>query len=74
MTSASEREDHLVRAVDLFAGAGGWDVAALELGVDTIGVENDDAAVATRAAAQLRPRRGTRAPPYRPGPLVHDQG
>lgn len=39
------------RALDLFAGAGGWDVAATELGWDVDGVENMPAANATRAAA-----------------------
>jgi len=27
------------RVVDLFAGPGGWDVAAVELGLDPLGVE-----------------------------------
>jgi DNA (cytosine-5)-methyltransferase 1 len=40
-------------AVDLFAGAGGWDVAAQRLGLNVIGVETDGAAVATRKAAGL---------------------
>jgi DNA (cytosine-5)-methyltransferase 1 len=40
-------------AVDLFAGPGGWDVAASRLGVKTIGIEWDDAAVQTRLAAGL---------------------
>lgn len=31
-------------AVDLFAGPGGWDVAAHWLGVDPLGIEWDDAA------------------------------
>lgn len=37
--------------VDLYAGPGGWDVAARELGLHPIGYEVDDAACATRAAA-----------------------
>jgi DNA (cytosine-5)-methyltransferase 1 len=41
-------------AVDLFAGPGGWDVAARELGLDPLGIEWDDAACATRKAAGLR--------------------
>lgn len=41
-------------AVDLFGGPGGWDVAARELGIDPLGIEWDDAACATRAAAGLR--------------------
>jgi DNA (cytosine-5)-methyltransferase 1 len=38
-------------AVDLFAGPGGWDVAAEMLGLDVLGIEWDDAACATRKAA-----------------------
>ena len=37
--------------VDLFAGPGGWDCAARELGIETVGIEWDAAACATRAAA-----------------------
>lgn len=40
-------------AVDLFAGPGGWDVAARELGIETIGIEWDKAACDTRRAAGL---------------------
>lgn len=40
-------------AIDLFAGPGGWDVAARNLGLDVTGVENDDAAIATRVAEGL---------------------
>lgn len=40
-------------ALDLFAGPGGWDVAAQSLGIDVLGVEWDDAACATREAAGL---------------------
>lgn len=42
------------RAVDLFAGPGGWDIAAQALGIAPLGIENDDAACATREAAGLR--------------------
>lgn len=42
------------RVVDLFAGPGGWDVAAVELGLDPLGVEWDDAACRVREAAGLR--------------------
>ena len=38
-----------ITAIDLFAGPGGWDVAAETLGIDTIGVEYDSAANMTRA-------------------------
>lgn len=38
---------------DLFAGPGGMDLAAQALGVPSIGIEWDDDAVATRAAARL---------------------
>lgn len=39
--------------IDLFAGPGGWDLAARGLGLDTIGIEYDADACATRAAAGL---------------------
>jgi DNA (cytosine-5)-methyltransferase 1 len=38
-------------AIDVFAGPGGWDVAADLLGLRVLGVEIDDAACATREAA-----------------------
>lgn len=41
-------------ALDLFAGAGGWSVAAEALGLDETGVENNANAVATRAAAGFK--------------------
>lgn len=37
-------------AVDLFAGPGGWDVAAARLGLRVVGIENDPAACDTRRA------------------------
>lgn len=40
--------------IDLFAGPGGWDLAAHRLGLDPLGVEWDAAACATREAAGLR--------------------
>lgn len=43
-------------AVDKFAGPGGWDVAARRLGLEVEGIELDDAAVLTRAAAGHRTR------------------
>ncbi|MEV4970615.1 DNA cytosine methyltransferase [Streptomyces scopuliridis] len=39
--------------VDLFAGPGGWDVAATGLGLDVVGIEHDHAACETRRAAGL---------------------
>lgn len=41
-------------AVDLFAGAGGWDVAARKLGWDVDGVEIWEPAIKTREAAGLK--------------------
>lgn len=41
------------RVVDLFAGAGGWDLGAQGLGIDPLGIEYDDEACATRRAAGL---------------------
>lgn len=43
-----------MRAVDLFAGPGGWDVAANSLGIDPLGIEWDPAACAVRRAAGHR--------------------
>jgi DNA (cytosine-5)-methyltransferase 1 len=43
-----------VTIVDLFAGAGGWDVAARDIGIATIGLELDRDACATRARIGLR--------------------
>lgn len=40
--------------IDLFAGPGGWDLAARALDLDPLGIEWDDAACATREAAGLR--------------------
>lgn len=40
--------------VDLFAGPGGWDLGARDLGLDPLGIEWDDDACATRRAAGLR--------------------
>lgn len=39
--------------VDLFAGAGGWDVAAYTLGLSGVGIENNPAACDTRAVEGL---------------------
>lgn len=41
------------KAVDLFAGPGGWDVAARNLGIETDGIEFDKVACQTRRAAGL---------------------
>lgn len=40
-------------AVDLFSGPGGWDVAARDLGIATVGIEFDKWACETRRAAGL---------------------
>lgn len=40
-------------AIDLFAGPGGWDVAARNIGLDVTGIEIDQSAVATRVAEGL---------------------
>ena len=45
--------------VDLFAGPGGWDVAAATLGLDGVGVELDASACDTRRAAGLRTVQGS---------------
>ena len=45
---ATADEDRPLRIVDLFAGPGGLDTAALALDIPTIGVEWDDGACATR--------------------------
>lgn len=44
----------MTTAVDLFAGPGGWDVAARDLGIEVTGIELDPDACATRAAAGLK--------------------
>ncbi len=44
----------LDEAIDAFAGPGGWDWALKALGIDPLGIEWDDAACQTRAAAGLR--------------------
>ena len=48
--------------VDLYAGSGGWDCAAHQLGLDPIGIELDDDTCATRAAAGLRTIRAQLGP------------
>lgn len=47
-----------LKALDLFAGAGGWDVAARMLAFNPLGIEIDEAACATRDAAGHRTLRG----------------
>jgi DNA (cytosine-5)-methyltransferase 1 len=44
----------MMTAVDLFAGAGGWDLAAEALGIDVTGVEIDDPCIKTRDAAGFK--------------------
>lgn len=41
------------RLIDLFAGPGGWDYAAQQMGLSALGIELDDAAVDTRIQANL---------------------
>ncbi|MFD7705608.1 DNA cytosine methyltransferase [Streptomyces sp. NPDC059786] len=41
------------KAVDLFAGPGGWDIGAMRLGLHVTGIERDHAACETRRAAGL---------------------
>lgn len=43
----------MVKAIDLFAGPGGWDVACRWLDIDVTGIEFDEAACKTRRAASL---------------------
>lgn len=43
-----------MNAIDLFAGAGGWDLAARELGFEPLGIELDPLACQTRVAAGFR--------------------
>jgi DNA (cytosine-5)-methyltransferase 1 len=45
-------------AIDLFAGPGGWDLAAQSLGIEVLGIEWDQAACDTRRAAGLRTVQG----------------
>jgi len=47
-----------MRAVDLFAGPGGWDVGARELDIDPLGIELDEAACRVREAAGLGTLKG----------------
>ena len=58
------------RVLDLFAGPGGWDCAATELGLDPLGIEYDDNACATRKAAGLRTLQAARRPIDAPAPTV----
>ncbi|MEU0851453.1 DNA cytosine methyltransferase [Streptomyces flaveolus] len=46
-------DDAQVAIVDLFAGPGGWDIAAQQLGLPVTGIELDPSACATRRAAGL---------------------
>lgn len=51
-----------VTAVDLFAGAGGWDEGIRPLGIQPLGVELDPDACATPTRARDRPDAGTSRP------------
>lgn len=46
-----------MNVVDLFAGAGGWDIAARQLGLEPLGIECDVDACETRRRAGLRTMR-----------------
>lgn len=48
-----QSQEIVIGAIDLFAGPGGWDVAARSLGVEALGIERDPAACATRRASGL---------------------
>lgn len=48
----------MTEAIDIFAGAGGYDSGAREIGIDPLGIEINDAACATREAAGLRTHQG----------------
>lgn len=57
MSSAATRAATNIKSapvLDLFAGVGGWDVAARSMGYDVTGIELDPIACKTRAAAGLR--------------------
>jgi DNA (cytosine-5)-methyltransferase 1 len=47
-----------LNSVELFAGVGGWTIAAREIGYDPLGIEIDESACATRKAAGMRTLRG----------------
>ena len=53
-----------MNVVDLFAGMGGWDLAARQLDVDPLGIEHNPDACATREAAGLATLQGF--PPHWP--------
>lgn len=58
LAALTEGHDVGSDAIDLFAGPGGWDLGARELGIDPLGIEFDDNACATREAAGLRTLQG----------------
>ncbi|MFE1362587.1 DNA cytosine methyltransferase [Streptomyces harbinensis] len=60
-------------AVDLFAGPGGWDLAAAAMGIRAVGLEWDASAVATRTAAGHATIR-TDVAAYPTGPLAGIRG
>lgn len=60
-----------MKIVDLFAGPGGWDLAARSLNLDPVGIEYDADACATRAAAGLLTVRADLAH-YPPPPVELD--
>lgn len=54
LAALTEGHDIGSDALDLFAGPGGWDCGARDLGIDPLGIELDPTACATREAAGLR--------------------
>ena len=59
--------------VDLFAGPGGWDFAAAELGMRPVGIEWDESACLTRRAAGHRTIR-TDVKHYPTAPFIGAEG
>lgn len=60
----------MTSAIDLFAGPGGWDIAARNFGIETLGIEWDRYACATRRAAGLKTIEGD-VTMYGPGYFEH---
>jgi len=52
MAASNDRDQNSV--IDLFAGAGGWDIAARKIGIEPLGIEFDKVTCQAREAADLR--------------------